>query len=73
MQLKDLLQYRYLVPLSLLFGLAPFLPQPHLFEKLEMLFGGELHKPIDVFDLFWHGWPLVVLGYRIVTDLRTRR
>lgn len=72
MKLNDLFQYRYLVPLALFFGFAPFLPQPHLLEKLGMLFGGELHRPIDIFDLFWHGWPLVLLGYKVVTDLRSK-
>jgi len=47
-------------------SLAPFSPQPHLLEKLGMLFNGELHRGIDIFDLFWHGiWPLL-LGVRLV-------
>ena len=41
-------------------GLAPFMP-PHLFEKLNMLRKGELKKPIDWFDLFFHGLPFLIL------------
>lgn len=67
-----LLTYPLLIPLALLLGLAPFYPQPHLVEKLGMLAAGTLRRPIDIFDLIWHGWPLVLLGYRVVRDLRRR-
>lgn len=70
--LKMLLDYRILVPLALFFGLAPFVPQPHLVEKLGMLADGTLHRLLDIFDLFWHSWPLVLLAYRIIQDTRTR-
>lgn len=57
-----------LLPLTvaaIFMALAPFSPQPHLLEKLGMLFNGELHRGIDIFDLFWHGiWPLL-LGVRL--------
>lgn len=47
---------------SLTLGLAPFQPMPHLFEKLGMLFSGELSRPIDVFDLLLHGaFPALLL------------
>ncbi|MDH5518687.1 MAG: RND transporter [Gammaproteobacteria bacterium] len=47
--------------ISLMLGLAPFVPEPHLFEKLKMLVAGELVKPIDIFDLFMHGTPVMLL------------
>ena len=40
---------------ALLLGLAPFHPQPHLAEKVGMLWQGTLSRPIDIFDLFFHG------------------
>jgi hypothetical protein len=47
---------------SLTLGLAPFVPEPHLFEKIRMLFQGTLIRPIDIFDLFMHGaLPLLLL------------
>ena len=47
--------YNFLIPAAVLMGLAPFAPEPHLLEKLRMLFSGDLSRPIDIFDLFLHG------------------
>lgn len=71
--MKSLFSYKLLVPLAILLGLAPFYPVPHLAEKVGMLFRGELQRPIDIFDLFWHAWPILLLIYRIVQDLGRRR
>ncbi len=55
------------IPLSLLLvlcltlGLAPFTPEPHLWEKLKMLAGGTLIRPIDILDLLFHGTPWLLL------------
>jgi len=50
-----------LVP-TLTLGLAPFVPQPHLVEKLTMLVHGQLVQPIDMFDFLLHGiFPLLLL------------
>ena len=68
--MKNLLDYRFLIPLVLLLGFAPFFPQPHIVEKVRMLFAGTLKKPIDIFDLFWHAWPFALLAYRIFQDIR---
>jgi hypothetical protein len=46
---------------ALLLGLAPFVPEPHLWEKLKMLAAGELARPIDIFDLLLHGAPVALL------------
>ena len=47
---------------ALTLGLAPFVPEPHIWEKLKMLFRGTLVRPIDIFDLLLHAapWALVV-------------
>jgi hypothetical protein len=50
-----------LAVVAIALGLAPIMPEPHLWQKLKMLFTGELSKPIDIFDLFLHGTPLVLL------------
>lgn len=47
-------------------GLAPFSPEPHIWEKLKMLAAGTLHKPIDIFDLFLHGTPWVLLSLKLI-------
>lgn len=50
----------------LLLGLAPYTPEPHIWEKLKMLFNGTLVKPIDIFDLLLHATPFVVLVLKLV-------
>ena len=67
--MKTVLDYRILIPLVLLLGFAPFYPLPHIVEKVRMLMAGTLKRPIDVFDLFWHAWPFVLLAGRIVWDI----
>ncbi len=67
--MNQLLDYRFLIPLALFLGLAPFFPQPHIVEKIKMLAGGTLNRPIDIFDLFWHSWPFALLAYKLVRDL----
>ncbi len=58
------LSYRFLIPVAIVLALLPIYPQPHLVEKLEMLVNGTLSKPMDIFDLIWHGWALVLLGIK---------
>ncbi len=70
MKWLDNLPLGILVVLAVLLGLAPFTPEPHLWQKLNMLLAGELVKPIDIFDLFLHGTPVVLLVTRL---LRMRR
>jgi len=55
---------------SLTLGLAPFAPQPHLFEKIQMLVNGELSKSVDIFDMLMHGFfPLLLIAKILVTLL----
>jgi len=66
----DKLPWTPLVLVALLLGLAPFKPEPHLLEKLRMLAQGRLTEPIDIFDLFMHGFPLVLLAAKMLFKLR---
>jgi hypothetical protein len=50
-----------LVILCLTLGLAPFVPEPHIWEKLKMLVSGTLTRPIDIFDMLFHGVPWILL------------
>ncbi len=59
--LLDQLPLGLVVLACLTLGLAPFVPEPHIWEKLKMLAGGTLVKPMDVFDLALHGLPWLVL------------
>jgi hypothetical protein len=42
-------------------ALAPFSPEPHLWEKLKMWQAGTLNRPIDIFDLALHAAGLVLI------------
>jgi len=52
--------WTFLLPVAILLALTPFKPEPHLVEKLRMLVNGLLIRPVDIFDLFMHGTPIVV-------------
>ena len=73
MKWLDRIPYIYIVPLAILLALAPFSPEPHLWEKLKMLSAGTLVRPIDIFDLFLHGTPLVVLVMKMLSGTRQSR
>jgi hypothetical protein len=43
-------------------GLAPFVPEPHLWGKLKWVAGGAIGmQPMDYFDLFYHSIPWLLL------------
>ena len=66
------LAWRWPVLGSLTLGLAPWVPQPHLLEKLTLLFAGDLGNAIDLFDLLMHAaFPLLLLAKAVVV-LATR-
>jgi hypothetical protein len=50
----DKIPLSLLILLSLTLGLAPFYPEPHLWEKLKMLVQGTLTRPLDIFDFILH-------------------
>lgn len=61
------------VVFALTLGLAPFLPEPHLWGKLRMLASGTLSRPIDVFDLLWHALPWLLLALKLLRMRAQRR
>jgi hypothetical protein len=55
-------------------GLAPFVPEPHLFGKIRWVAGGaEGMAPMDWLDLAMHGAPFVWLAVTAVLVIRERR
>jgi len=58
---------------ALLLGLAPFMPEPHLWEKLKMLTVGTLTRPVDIFDLLLHASLPVLLALKLIRQWDTRR
>ena len=53
------------IVLSITLGLAPFSPQPHLFEKLQSLSRGELKQLMDIFDLLFHASPFALIFLKV--------
>ncbi len=64
-QLLDKIPLIMLAFPALFLAIAPLSGQSHLLEKFTMLIDGSLSKPIDVFDLFLHATPLVLLIIKI--------
>jgi len=66
MKWLDRIPFSTLLIIALVLGLAPFTPEPHLLQKIKMLIAGTLTQTIDIFDLFLHGTPAVVLVLKII-------
>jgi hypothetical protein len=70
MSLIDSIPWTIIIILCLTLGLAPFVPEPHIWEKLKLLFAGNLVRPIDWFDLLMHGVPWLLLLLKLVRQLK---
>ena len=64
-ELLDALPPAMLFPLFML-SLAPFVPEPHLVEKMRMLAQGTLQRPIDILDLLMHGIPAILFVAKVI-------
>jgi hypothetical protein len=72
MSILDKLPWTVVIVLCLTLGLAPFVPEPHIVEKLRMLVSGTLNRPLDIFDLLFHAAPWIVLALKAIRAF-TRR
>lgn len=72
MRWLDRIPYPLLVVAAVLMLGAPFVPEPHLVEKARMLAEGRLSRPIDIFDVFWHLTPAVLLGIKFAMGRKTK-
>ena len=53
--------------IALTLGLAPFSPEPHVWEKLKWISSGaEGMQLIDWFDFVMHGSPWVILTFLLI-------
>ena len=54
--------WKLILMLCLTLGLAPFVPEPHLWGKLRWVLGGANGmKLMDWFDILLHGFPYLLL------------
>ena len=63
--------WKIIIALCLTLGLAPFVPEPHIWGKLRWVAGGARGmETMDWFDLLFHGLPwLLLLRLSIVSLL----
>ncbi len=61
MEFLDRISWSIAIIGVLTLGLAPFVPEPHIWEKLKMLTKGTLTRPIDIFDMLFHAVPWLLL------------
>ena len=66
----DKIPYSILIVIAVFMLLAPFRPMPHVVEKLIMLKNGNLTRPIDIFDLFFHLIPTILVILKIIRSLK---
>ncbi|MFP4328217.1 MAG: RND transporter [Paracoccaceae bacterium] len=57
----DSLPWSLVLLVAFSWGLAPFFPEPHVWQKLKMLAAGTLTRPVDIFDLVLHAAPWLLL------------
>lgn len=51
---------------SIFMLIAPISPEPHLAQKFNWLMTGQPFKAIDIFDVFWHLLPSILLVLKLV-------
>ncbi|MGB8817988.1 MAG: hypothetical protein WCC66_08730 [Rhizobiaceae bacterium] len=71
-KLIDKIPIQPLAIAALILALVPFVPEPHLLEKIRWLLAGLPFKPVDWLDLLMHGTPLLLLLAKTVRILARR-
>jgi len=66
MKWLDRLPLLTLAIIAIPLALAPFTPEPHLWQKLKLLVNGELTQAIDILDLLLHGTPATLLLLKLL-------
>jgi len=68
----DKLPIKPLLVVTVFIALAPypFEPEPHLVGKFILLSTGFLTRPIDIFDLFMHTAPMLLLAVKLARMMR---
>jgi len=65
--------WKMVIALCLTLGLAPFLPEPHIWGKLRWVAGGARGmEGLDWFDLLFHGLPWLLLLRLLIVSLVRR-
>ena len=67
----DNISWGLIIIACLTLGLAPYSP-PHIVEKIQMLFKGDLKRPIDWFDLVFHSVPWILLTLKGIISIKSK-
>lgn len=73
MKFLDKIDYPTFIIVAVLMLLVPFYHLPHSAEKIIMLFEGTLSRPLDIFDLIMHTTPTILLGVKIIREIKNRK
>jgi len=70
LKILDKIPYPLLIVFAIMMLALPIRPMPHVVEKIIMLTSGTLTRPVDVFDLFFHLFPLLLLIMKFIKERR---
>ena len=73
MKWLDRISLLTLVIITVPLALAPFVPEPHLWEKMKMLMKGQLTQTIDIVDLLMHASPIVLLLIKLIRMIQQKK
>ena len=68
MKWLDDVSYIFLIAAAVLMAMMPFQPEPHLLGKYQLWLAGDLHKAVDIFDIFWHLLPTLLLVLKFIRE-----
>jgi hypothetical protein len=68
MSFLDKISYPMILLGVVFLGFAPFFPEPHIWQKINLLIAGGLNQALDIFDLLYHGSPFILLGLKVYRD-----
>lgn len=66
----DKIPYSIIIIAATFMLIVPVAPMPHVIEKFIMLKNGALTKPLDIFDLFYHLLPSILLIMKVFRDAK---
>ena len=72
-RLINKIPYSVLIVIAIFMLLAPFYPMPHVIDKWILLKAGNLNRPLDIFDLFYHIAPTIVLILKLYYDFMKQK
>lgn len=70
--MRILNDWKIITVLCLTLGLAPFVPEPHIFGKLKWILGGANGMQLmDWYDTLLHGFPFILIVRLLIKKLKS--